>query len=402
MDLSVEKGKSSLRLVDQNSNYGEQIIPRDEEKLTNPSSHLELSSREKETAKWVSDPTITSPELRSLPSPTTSFPLDTNGGYYSTNSTDSRRDSRDSQASSGVSNSCGGKLRPKREGKDEKLAREKGITKYISVHDIINIPNEELLEELEKFKARRGMTEEQFTIAKDIRRRGKNKNAAQNCRKRANDRLSDLTAITYIENEDLKNNYEKLKKDKQEKGELYEEIHLFHGTDEENIDEIFIKNFDINRHPLRRKKKMAHGRGIYMCDRPGPCYKYGKILILSRVLCSSTAGDTQMVSRARGTGSDTGTIYVIKKVENILPYCVINKHQTLGNGASTSNQTLLSSFKFQHSSNQTLIRPAHLSSPFQSLHQQLHAVFGSTNMAIPFPAMSGIINSTSPGNNTGS
>ena len=79
-------------------------------------------------------------------------------------------------------------------------------------------------------------------------------NAAQNCRKRANDRLSDLTAITYIENEDLKNNYEKLKKDKQEKGELYEEILLFHGTDEENIDEIFINNFDINRHPLKRKK----------------------------------------------------------------------------------------------------------------------------------------------------
>ena len=111
---------------------------------------------------------------------------------------------------------------------------------------------------------------------------------------------------------------------------------------------------------------MAHGRGIYMCDRPGPCYKYGKILILSRVLCSSTAGDTLMVSR--GTGSDTGTIYVIKKVENILPYCVINKHQTLGNGASTSNQTL--------------IKPAHLSSPFQPLQQHLHAVLGSTNMAM--------------------
>ena len=35
--------------------------------------------------------------------------------------------------------------------------------------------SEELLEELEKFKAQRGMTEEQFTIAKVIRRRGKNK-----------------------------------------------------------------------------------------------------------------------------------------------------------------------------------------------------------------------------------
>ena len=143
---------------------------------------------------------------------------------------------------------------------------------------------------------------------------------------------------------------------------------------------------------------MAHGRGIYMCDRPGPCYKYGKILILSRVLCSSTAGDTLMVSR--GTGSDTGTIYVIKKVENILPYCVINKRLTLGIGASTSNQTLLSSFKFQHSLNQTLIRPAHLSSPFQPLQQQLHAVPGSKNMTSA--AMSWMIDSISSGYNTGS
>ena len=50
--------------------------------------------------------------------------------------------------------------------------------------------------------------------------------------------------ITYIQNDDLKDNYEKLKKDKQEKGELYEETLLFHGTDEENIDNIFNNNFD--------------------------------------------------------------------------------------------------------------------------------------------------------------
>ena len=79
---------------------------------------------------------------------------------------------------------------------------------------------------------------------------------------------------------------------------------------------------------------MAHGRGIYMCDSPGRCFEYGKILILSRVLCSSPAGDTLKVPDP----GFSSTIYVIKKVENILPYCVINKHQTLGNGASTSNQ----------------------------------------------------------------
>ena len=66
--------------------------------------------------------------------------------------------------------------------------------------------------------------------------------------------------ITYIQNDDIKVNYEKLKKEKNDKGELYEETLLFHGTDQENIDDIFINNFDINRHPLRRSKVIRlHG-----------------------------------------------------------------------------------------------------------------------------------------------
>ena len=95
-----------------------------------------------------------------------------------------------------------------REGKDEKLAREKGIIRFISVFDIINLPmgeafnsefksvmkyifTDEFTEKLDRYKGD-GMTEDQCTTAKDIRRRGKNKNAAQNCRKRANERLDGL------------------------------------------------------------------------------------------------------------------------------------------------------------------------------------------------------------------
>ena len=63
----------------------------------------------------------------------------------------------------------------------------------------------------------------------------------------------DLT-ITYIENGKLKRDFEQLKKDKDDNEEPYEEILLFHGTDEENIDNIFTNNFDINHHPLRRSK----------------------------------------------------------------------------------------------------------------------------------------------------
>ena len=79
---------------------------------------------------------------------------------------------------------------------------------------------------------------------------------------------------------------------------------------------------------------MAHGRGIYMSDSPGLCYQYGKIIILSRVLCNISAGDTLTMPGKNGTD----TIYVIKNVANILPYCVINKNQAMGNGTNTTNQ----------------------------------------------------------------
>ena len=64
---------------------------------------------------------------------------------------------------------------------------------------------------------------------------------------------NDLT-ITYIENGNLKRNFEQSKKDKEDNKEPYEEILLFHGTDEKNVDNIFTNNFDINHHPLRRNK----------------------------------------------------------------------------------------------------------------------------------------------------
>ena len=81
-------------------------------------------------------------------------------------------------------------------------------------------------------------------------------------------------------------------------------------------------------------QKMAHGRGIYMCENPGLCYQYGKIIILSRVLCNISAGDTLTMPGRNGTDP----IYVIKNVANILPYCVINKHQAVGHRFNTTNQ----------------------------------------------------------------
>merc|ERR1719239_360647 len=110
----------------------------------------------------------------------------------------------------------------KREGNDEKIAREKafnGLNIFISVNDIINIQMDEFNECLEQYKggvllssllgppdptktqviqdpetgeSKAKMTEEQAVLAREIRRRGKNENAAQDCRKRANLRISQL------------------------------------------------------------------------------------------------------------------------------------------------------------------------------------------------------------------
>ncbi|XP_065344399.1 segmentation protein cap'n'collar isoform X4 [Cloeon dipterum] len=70
--------------------------------------------------------------------------------------------------------------------RDEKRARSMHVP--ISVEDIINLPMDEFNERLSKFD----LTEAQLSLIRDIRRRGKNKVAAQNCRKRKLDQILSL------------------------------------------------------------------------------------------------------------------------------------------------------------------------------------------------------------------
>ena len=56
----------------------------------------------------------------------------------------------------------------------------------ITCADIINLPMDEFNDLLSKHE----LTEEQLTLCRDIRRRGKNKVAAQNSRKRQDDQVS--------------------------------------------------------------------------------------------------------------------------------------------------------------------------------------------------------------------
>jgi len=71
--------------------------------------------------------------------------------------------------------------------KDEKIARAAGIRFNIK-QDIVNPPMDEFNDMLSK----EDLTEEQLNICRDIRRRGKNKVAAQNCRKRKLEQIEEL------------------------------------------------------------------------------------------------------------------------------------------------------------------------------------------------------------------
>ncbi len=70
--------------------------------------------------------------------------------------------------------------------RDEKRARSMNIP--MTVDDIINLPMDEFNERLSKYD----LTEPQLSLIRDIRRRGKNKVAAQNCRKRKLDQILTL------------------------------------------------------------------------------------------------------------------------------------------------------------------------------------------------------------------
>merc|ERR1719516_661732 len=70
--------------------------------------------------------------------------------------------------------------------RDEKMAKKMNLP--FSTWEVINCPVDTFSEML----ARPGLTQDQAQLCRDIRRRGKNKVAAQNCRKRKLDTIEDL------------------------------------------------------------------------------------------------------------------------------------------------------------------------------------------------------------------
>ena len=96
----------------------------------------------------------------------------------------------------------------------------------IQVKDIIDLPMDEFNDLLSKHE----LTEEQLTLCRDIRRRGKNKVAAQNCRKRKIDQIKQLeTEVTRIKcrKTELVTDHEKLLSQRSHWSDLVKRLHDF-------------------------------------------------------------------------------------------------------------------------------------------------------------------------------
>ena len=94
----------------------------------------------------------------------------------------------------------------------------------ITCADIINLPMDEFNDLLSKHE----LTEEQLTLCRDIRRRGKNKVAAQNCRKRKIDQIKQLeTEVTRIKcrKTELVTDHEKLLQQRATWSDLVKRLH---------------------------------------------------------------------------------------------------------------------------------------------------------------------------------
>jgi hypothetical protein len=93
----------------------------------------------------------------------------------------------------------------------------------------------------------------------------------------------DIRRIDIIENEKLSEDFYQTKGNYLVSGIPNEEIFMFHGTNDMNIDSILNDNFSLDFAPTHKVKAAAYGNGIYFSEFPSVGLSYGT-LILCRVL----------------------------------------------------------------------------------------------------------------------
>lgn len=132
--------------------------------------------------------------------------------------------------------------------RDEKKAKDLQLP--ISVCEIINMPIDEFNECLSKYD----LNEQQLTLVKDIRRRGKNKVAAQNCRKRKINQILGLQSeVDQLQSQkgDLLSYYDKLFAIRELAQSKYQKLYDY-VYERSQTNAALLANFELNFRSVKR------------------------------------------------------------------------------------------------------------------------------------------------------
>jgi len=162
-----------------------------------------------------------------------------------------------------------------------------------------------------------------------------------------------IKSVVHLTNPGLSQQFEvererMLKEGKVDEHGLVRETLLFHGSENENINIIVEENFSVGHKPGGgREKAMLFGRGLYMSPLPGVSLMYGDTLLLCKVLLGKCQTyqptgapppeipeefDSRVIMR-----DGIAVVIVLKKPQQILPFCIINVKRELFSQAGNIN-----------------------------------------------------------------
>ncbi len=148
-----------------------------------------------------------------------------------------------------------------------------------------------------------------------------------------------VTSIDIVINKDLEGKFEATKRSFKLEGIPDKEILAYHGTDPANIDSILKDNLQ-----LGYAKRQLYGRGNYFSEFPSISLRYGKGLLLCRILPGNEFVDSsnanipegyhskkvrpQQDNSGAGAANLSGEMIIIENSDQILPFFVIYRESS--------------------------------------------------------------------------
>ncbi|KAJ3044880.1 NFX1-type zinc finger-containing protein 1 [Rhizophlyctis rosea] len=123
-----------------------------------------------------------------------------------------------------------------------------------------------------------------------------------------------VTKVKYIINPMLETAYSKIEREFKAKGLETEEIYVFHGTDEKNIEPILREGFKIGGQEVKMAVGAMHGPGVYLAVNSAISVGYargGKSMLMAKVLLN------------KKDDYDQSNVIVARRKEQVLPFAVV-------------------------------------------------------------------------------